>query len=85
MTARDLFSSAGFGVTHRFVRIVLGTFGIVAAYRHDLPLGLLGLPLIASGIVGWCPVCNAVEHTLLRWNRPLRCGGCEAPLAETPA
>lgn len=85
MTARDLLSSARFGVTHRFMRIALGTAGIVVAYRHDLSLGLLGLPLIASGIIGWCPVCNAVEHTLRRWSRSPRRGDCEGPPGETPA
>lgn len=45
----------------RFLRIAVGVVGLTAAYRYDLPLGLLGLLLIASGIAGWCPVCSTAD------------------------
>jgi len=73
---RKLLFTARFGVTHRLTRIMLGTLGVVAAYRYDLPLGLVGLLLIASGIVGWCSVCDTAESATRRWYRPLRRGLC---------
>lgn len=45
----------------RFLRIAVGIVGLTAAYRYNLPLGLLGLFLIVSGVAGWCPVCNTAE------------------------
>lgn len=61
-----------FGVTHRFVRIALGATGVAAAYRHDLPLGLLGLLLIVSGVAGWCSVCETAGAAgrRFRFGRP---------------
>jgi hypothetical protein len=70
---------ARFGVAHRFLRIALGTVGVVAAYRYELPLGLLGLLLIASGIAGWCSVCDTAESATRRWYQPRRRGPCRKP------
>lgn len=53
----------------RFLRIAVGIVGLTAAYRYDLPLGLLGLFLIVSGIAGWCPVCNTAEVAGRRFHR----------------
>ncbi|MDX1610065.1 MAG: DUF2892 domain-containing protein [Halofilum sp. (in: g-proteobacteria)] len=51
--------AAGLGVSGRFLRLALGIAGLAAAYRLELPIGLLGLVLIASAIVGWCGLCEA--------------------------
>jgi len=77
VTRSELFK-ARFGVAHRFLRIALGAVGVVAAYRYELPLGLLGLLLIASGIVGWCSVCDTAESAARRWHQPRRCP-CRRP------
>lgn len=61
-----------FGVGHRFLRIAFGAAGVAAAHRYDLPLGLLGLLLIVSGIAGWCSVCEtaAAAGRRFRFGRP---------------
>lgn len=51
----------------RFLCIAVGVVGLTAAYRYDLPLGLLGLLLIVSGIAGWCPVCTTAETASRRF------------------
>ncbi len=54
----------------RFLRIAVGIVGLTAAYRYDLPLGLLGLFLIVSGVAGWCPACSTAEVAGRRFRRP---------------
>ena len=61
--------TARFGVANRFLRIALGAVGVVAAYRYELPLGLLGLLLIVSGVAGWCSLCVAADAAERRFQR----------------
>lgn len=60
---------ARFGVAHRFLRIALGAIGVAAAYRYELPLGLLGLLLVTSGVAGWCSLCEAADAADRRLQR----------------